>query len=241
MEKENPLDRIYEEMQEQGRINYAHVLRLIKKGKQHIIDLYNRMQGAPEKGVLAGISDPDILKESYKALKRFGITDKELESELAKMLIYSARFIKEDKKKIVSIYIFDLIGEFVLNPEKDDDLKDRMCEYASFRASADYITAFFGMYSRPELILARAEADVLGKKFRRPAKPLTTDGLLSNARTEYEHAAATAEKILREDFFRLAEDEQNKWEKRARLDEKIAENYPECLEILRTARYRFAS
>jgi hypothetical protein len=134
-----------------------------------------------------------------------------------------------------------LIGAFVLNPERDDNIKDRMCEYASFRASADYITAFFGMYTQPELMLARAEADVLGRDFRKPKKPLTAEDVLRSARLEYEHAAAAADKILEQDFYKLPESEQEKWQRRARLDEKIAENYPECLEILRTARYRFAS
>ena len=70
MENEyNPLDRIYEETQEQGRINYLKVLRFIRDGKQHIIDLYNRIKGAPKKGIFAGISDPKVLKESYKAAK----------------------------------------------------------------------------------------------------------------------------------------------------------------------------
>ena len=134
-----------------------------------------------------------------------------------------------------------MIGAFVLNPERDDNIKDRMCEYASFRASADYITAFFGMYTQPELMLARAEADVLGRDFRKPKKPLTAEDVLRSARLEYEHAAAAADKILEQDFYKLPESEQEKWQRRARLDEKIAENYPECLEILRTARYRFAS
>ena len=241
MEEENPLDRLWEEIQEQRRINYVGVLRLIRKGKQHIIDLYNRIQGAPEKGIVKGISDPDVLKESYKVLKRFGVTDKELEKELARIIVFSVKLRGKDKKKVTSVYILDLIGAFVLNPERNNDVKDRMCEYASFRASADYITAFFGMYGEPELRLARAEADVLGKDFRKPPKPLTPGDVLHSARLEYEHAAATAEQILDQDFYKLSKPEQEKWRRRVRLDEKIAENYPVCLEILRTARYRFAS
>lgn len=232
---------MYEETQEQRRINYARILRLIRKGKQHIIDLYNRMQGAPEKGIFPGIYDQGILKESYRVLKRFGITDRDLEKELARIIIFSVKLKGEDKSKIISVYILDLIGAFVLNPERDDNIKDKMCKYASFRASADYTTAFFGMYSEPELRLARAEADVLGKDFRRLKAPLAVEDILRTARLEYEYAAATAEQILNQNFYKLPKSEQEKWEKRARLDEKIAKNYSECLEILRTARYRFAS
>jgi hypothetical protein len=83
---EDPFGRLYEDVQEQRRVNYAGILRLIRKGKQHIIDLYNRMQGAPEKGIFAGIYDPEILKGSYRVLKRFGVTDKDLEKELARII-----------------------------------------------------------------------------------------------------------------------------------------------------------
>jgi len=236
-------EKLYQEWiarQEQRKINILQIARAIRKGKEHISNLYNRLRGCPNKGIFPGITNPRILDESYKVLKRFGITDRELEKELARMLVYSFYVRNEkDNQKMLSIYITNLISGFILNPEKEDSLRERICEYASFRGSADHITVAYGIYTTPELTLTRAEAESLRIKFKKGPKHINIRDLISTAKNSYEHSAATAEHILEGDFFRLSDRQKSQWEKRARLDEKILDNYECCLEILRTARYKY--
>lgn len=243
-------EKLYQEWvarQEQRKISILQIARAIRRGKEHISNLYNRIRGCPEEGIFPGITNPRILNESYKVLKRFGITDRELEKELARMLVYSFYVKSEksdnktenDENKIIPIYITNLIKSFILNPEKEDALRERICEYASFRGSADYITIFYGIHTSPELTLTKAEAEILRTRFKKKPKYMSIRDLISTAKTSYEHSAATAEQILEGDFFRLSDRQKSQWEKRARLDEKILDNYECCLEILRTARYKY--
>jgi len=205
-------------------------LETVRRGKQHILDLYN-----PNK-----IKDRGLLKRSLKIIKQFGLCDSELELELAHILTSFVRMPEPDKNRLMTIYLLDLTGRFILNPEKNNNLEERKYEYASFRASADYVVIMYGMGTRPVLELTKAEAEILKKGFfegRR--KGLDIKSILNNGHIFYESACGTAREILDFDSFRLNDNDKRRWERRACIDEKLSERYNESLEILRTARYKF--
>lgn len=215
----------------------------LKQARDHIVELYDSFQRTEGNIQIVGsTSDYEmqqkLYRESRQVMKKFGIKDSSLEAALARILTNFVRFPKQDKNNLMTVYMSDLVGRFVLNPEKEDSLLERTYEYASFRASADYITVVYGLRSKPNLELPRIEAEAIKKTFTDGKRAMSLNDLLQNAATFYEHASATASQVLDTDFFRLKDSEKMKWERAARVNEKIATQYDKCLEILRTANYQ---
>ena len=215
----------------------------IKQGREHILELYKEHIPTADKLILIRATvDPTVQQQIWdevrKVTEEVGVKDSKLESALAKMFVNFIRFPKTDKNHLMTRYLFDLIGRFVINPEKDDSLVERMYEYASFKTSADYITLIYGVRSKPELSLPRIEAECMRDSFATGHKALSLKDLLKTAKTSYEHASLTASRILSEDFYKISAKEKEVWKRAARSNEVIANNYEKCLEILRTVNYK---
>ncbi len=207
-------------------------LAAVQKGREHILNLYDRRY----------LNNVDVYKEATKVVKTFGIKDSGLEVAMAQILTDMVRMPETDKEKVVSVYMFDLMEKRILTPEDINDHAGRVYEYASCRASADMITVVYGIRSRPRLTLTRAEAETLGTGFSEGKRFMNMDSLLSNGRRFYNGAADAADRILTFDFNKLKRNNKvEEWEKRLHTNQKIARDYDKCLEILRTAHYKFFS
>ena len=206
-------------------------LDAVQKGREHILDLYDRRY----------LNDVHVYKEATKVVKTFGIKDSGLEVAMAQILTNMVKMPETDKEKVVSVYMFDLMEKRILMPGDINDHMGRVYEYASCRASADMITVVYGIRGRPELTLTRAEAESLGTGFSEGKRVMGMDSLLQNGRRFYNGAADAAERVLTFDFRRLKDREVEQWENRMSTSKKIAKNYDQCLEILRTANYKFFS
>jgi len=205
-------------------------LDTVRKGKQYILDLYNPRN----------LRNSLLFRKSMQVIKEFGLCDSELELELAKILTTTMRMPEPDRNKLVTEYMLDLSNRFLFNLEQEDSFQERKYEYASFRGSADYVTIFYGMATRPILEMLKKEAEMFSKKFfEGKRKGLSIKEILDNGQMFYNSASEAAREILEIDSFRLKDSDKRRWEKRASIDEKITERYHGCLEILRTARYRF--
>ncbi len=214
-------------------------MNAVKKGWEHILDLYNLEETTPEKKAFQQIPDQDILLESIQVLDYFNPLDKDLEQEIAKILNKFVEIPDTNEDHLMTVYMTDLFKRFNLNLEKEDTKEERTNEYESFRNSADYITVFYGLTSKPSLLLTKAEAEQLKDRFSEGKRVLSIDELLYRGRSFYELAAGAAEKILSEDLLILDKDQENMWISRLKSNEKLSKNYDKCIEILRTVNYKY--
>jgi len=209
----------------------AFFLDAVQKGREHILNLYDRRD----------LSNINLYKEATKVVKTFGIKDSGLEDAMAQILTDIVRMPEADRKKVISVYMFDLMERRILMPEDISDLTGRMYEYASCKASADMITIIYGIGGKPSLTLTRAEAVSMRNDFSEARSSVRMDWFLNKGRRFYHGAADAAERILDLDVRRLKDSEVEEWKKRLDTSQKIAKDYGKCLEILRTANYKFFS
>ncbi|MBD3355027.1 hypothetical protein GF361_03505 [Candidatus Woesearchaeota archaeon] len=214
-------------------------LNAVKQGWEHILDLYNLKETTPEKKFFQQVPDPAVLLESMQVLDYFKPIDKDLEQEMAKILNKFVEIPETDEDHLMTVYMTDLFKRFNLNIEREDTKEERTNEYESYRNSADYITVFYGLTSRPSLLLTRAEAEQLKDRFSEGKRVLSIDDILYRGRSFYELAAETAENILSEDLLILDKRQENIWRSRLESNEKLSKNYDKCIEILRTVNYKY--
>ncbi|MEE9525734.1 MAG: hypothetical protein V3V78_03975 [Candidatus Woesearchaeota archaeon] len=213
-------------------------LNAIKQGWEHILELYDLDEVTTEKRIYKQIPDADVLLESIQVLDNFDPIDRDLEKELARILTRFVKFPETDEHHLMTVYMTDLFKRFSLNQEREDTCEERVNEYDSFRNSADYITVAYGLTSKPALILTRAEAEQLKKKFATGKRKMNLDDLTKRAKLFYESASAAADQVLTDDFMVLTKRDEIKWRQRERVNRKLARDYDKCLEILRTVNYQ---
>ena len=201
-------------------------LDAVKKGREHILALHNPSL----------IRNIELRRKAMKVVKAFKVGDRDLEIALAQIMANNISMPKTDKNHLVTIYTIDLFNRFLLNQDKD--IAEKYHEYASFRASADYITITYGIRGKPTLPLSGPEAECFKKDFIKAKAPMKMDDFLRSGRLFYAHAADTAQRILDDDFFRLDDEEKRKLEKSVKINEKVSRNYTKCVEILRTVNYK---
>jgi len=213
-------------------------LNAVKKGWEHILDLYNLEETTPEKKFFQQVPDPNVLLESIQVLDYFKPIDKDLEQEMANILNKFIEIPDTDEDHLMTVYMTDLFKRFNLNLEREDTLKERLNEYDSYRNSADYITIAYGLTSKPSLLLTKAEAEQIKDRFSEGKRKLNLDDLTKRGELFYRCASEAADKILTDDFTILNKEDRNRWRKRIKINRKLADNYDKCIEILRTVNYK---
>ena len=201
-------------------------LDAVREGRKHILELHNPSL----------IRDIKLRRKANEVIKAFKVGDKDLEVALAQIMTNNLRMPETNKDHLVTIYMLDLFNRFLLN--KDDGLAEKYYEYASFRASADYITITYGIKGKPTLPLSKPEAECFRKDFIKARPPITVDDIIRNGRLFYAHAADLAQNILDKNSFRLDDKEKRRWDKSVMINEKVSKNYTKCVEILRTVNYK---
>jgi len=195
-------------------------LENIRKARTHILELYD----------LDTLKNEEYITEAFCVKNDFK-KDNNLEYALANILLETLKVPNQTKDHVVSSYMTDLLKRFTGN---DDNFRERVYEYASFKASANHITITYGLRSKPELELSKAEAECIKDNFSVGKRILSLSNLINTAKGFYENAANTAERISRKDFYKT---DPQIWENKAKTDRMIAKRYDLALELLRTMNY----